>query len=172
MKNLLYLTFTVFLFAFISCKDDDKIDEAWVDANLKAYNDVIARSDYKEIKTATGPSGVFYKVIKSGDGDEHPIQTSKVKVRYQGSYYNGTVFDSGSGINGVPVEFSTATTVRGFSFALQNMVEGDHWEIWIPYYLGYGASGYVDSYYGTVLIKGYSTLIFDVELVSFIQYPK
>jgi FKBP-type peptidyl-prolyl cis-trans isomerase len=108
-------------------------------------------------------------VIKSGTGTEHPIQTSKVKVLYKGLYYDKTIFDAGSGQSGVPVEFSTGGTVRGFSFALQNMVVGDRWEIWIPYYLGYGAGGYTD-YYGNALIKGYSTLIFDVELVSFTQY--
>ncbi|GHT83835.1 hypothetical protein FACS18947_0240 [Bacteroidia bacterium] len=171
-KHLLHLiTCAVLLFSFAACKDDDKVDEAWRDANIEAYNKLTKDSSFKELKTETGPSGVYYKVIKNGEGTEYPIQTSSVKVLYKGTYYNGTVFDAGSGGNDVPIEFSTNNTVRGFGFALQNMVVGDKWEICIPYHLGYGASGYVDSYYGTVYIKGYTTLFFEVELVEINQHP-
>lgn len=56
-------------------------------------------------------------------------------------------------------EFSLNNVVRGFSIALQAMVEGDHWEICIPYPLGYGETAY-----GSV--PKYSTMMFDVELVE------
>jgi FKBP-type peptidyl-prolyl cis-trans isomerase len=173
MRRLFYLlTLTLLSWSFASCNDDDdKVDEAWRDANTEAYTKITKDPAYKELTTATGPRGVFYKVIKNGDGTEHPIQTSNVKLLYKGTYYDGSVFDAGTSLSETPMEFSPGGTVRGFSFALQNMVVGDKWEIWVPYYLGYGAAGYVDSYYGTVYIKGYTTLIFEVELVSFIQYP-
>jgi FKBP-type peptidyl-prolyl cis-trans isomerase len=171
MKRLPQLiVLSALLLSFFSCDKDEQQDEAWIAANDKAYNDIVGNPDFKELKTETGPAGVYYKVKKKGDGVEHPIQTSSVKVLYKGTYYDGTVFDSGTGNTGIPREFSTEGTVRGFSFALQNMVVGDRWEIWIPYYLGYGSSGMTD-YYGTVLIKGYATLFFDVELVSITQYP-
>ncbi|GHS94010.1 hypothetical protein AGMMS50239_11140 [Bacteroidia bacterium] len=176
MKHLIYLTISIFVaFSFASC-NDNKIDEVWRDDNLKAYNDTIKNINYKDVKLtfhktdATGPSGVYFKSLKEGTGTEHPLQTSNVKVLYYGYYYNGSIFDAGSSGNGIPVEFSTAATVRGFSYALQNMVVGDHWKICVPYYLGYGASGRIDSY-GNVLLKGYTTLFFDVELVSITQYP-
>ena len=39
------------------------------------------------------------------------------------------------------------------------MKVGDQWELYIPYQLGYGKDGYSD-------IPGYSTLIFNVNLVG------
>jgi FKBP-type peptidyl-prolyl cis-trans isomerase len=171
MKQLLYLISAVLVFALTSCSSDNSVDEVWRDANIQAYNSITKNSSYKELKTESGPSGVYYKVFKSGEGDEHPLQTSKVKVLYKGSYYDGSVFDNGSSLNGIPVEFSITSTVRGFSFAVQNMVVGDHWEIWIPYYLGYGYSDYTDPSTYQVLVKGYTTLVFNVELISITQYP-
>ena len=171
MRNLFYLFAFVVLIASFNACNKDNTDEAWRDANTNAYDNMTKNPAYTALPPGTGPSGVYYKLIKSGTGTEYPIQTSKVKVLYKGTYYDGTVFDAGSGSSNIPVEFSLSSTVRGFSFALQNMVVGDKWEIWIPYYLGYGSAGYQTTYYQT-LIKGYSTLVFEVELVEITQYPK
>ncbi|GHU79510.1 hypothetical protein FACS1894145_3800 [Bacteroidia bacterium] len=174
MKQIIYLTISLFVaFSFASC-NDDKIDEAWKDKNWEAYTATKADPNYQDVRTIaqnkTGPEGVFFKVLSQGTGTEHPLQTSKIKVLYYGYYYDETIFDAGSKNNSVPIEFSTAGSVRGFSYALQNMVVGDHWKICIPYYLGYGAGGQSDAY-GNVTMKGYTTLYFDVELVAITQYP-
>ncbi|MDR0732520.1 MAG: FKBP-type peptidyl-prolyl cis-trans isomerase, partial [Dysgonamonadaceae bacterium] len=159
-----------------SC-NDEQIDTVWKDANDKAYLEITENDEYRDVRSSfhpedgTGPVGIYYKELKKGNGTEYPLQTSKVKVLYSGKYYDGTYFDVGTSNNGVPVEFSVAATIRGFSYALQNMVVGDHWEICIPYYLGYGASGNTDSA-GNILLKGYTTLFFDVELVSITMYPE
>jgi len=178
MKNLFYpIAFFAFILAFSSCKKNDDL-EVWREANTNAYNEIAKNPLYKALSTETGPTGVYYKVIKSGTGTEHPFQTSFVKVLYKGTYYDGSVFDAGTSGNDMPIEFDLTgqNIIRGFSFALQNMVIGDKWEIWIPYYLGYGAAGYTITdyyYYSTqTLIKGYTTLVFEIELVSITQYPK
>ncbi|MDR3341038.1 MAG: FKBP-type peptidyl-prolyl cis-trans isomerase [Candidatus Symbiothrix sp.] len=172
VNSLRLLTIAVLLLAFASCNDSDNMDNAWQDANTEAYNAITKNPEYKALKTETGPTGVYYKVINSGEGTEHPLQTSSVKVLYKGSYYDGTVFDLGSSLNWVPSEFylGSGGTIRGFSFALQNMVVGDKWEVWIPYYLGYGATDYYSGY--TLVMKGNTTLVFDLELVSITQFPK
>ena len=51
------------------------------------------------------------------------------------------------------------SVISGWTVALQHMVEGDKYEIWIPQQLAYGASDNGD-------IPAYSTLIFEIELVS------
>jgi FKBP-type peptidyl-prolyl cis-trans isomerase len=159
---------------------------AWKNANDKAYQEIVDKPDYKEIKTKSGPSGVYYKPLDSISqmkGIEHPLHTSKVKVLYYGAYYDGTVFDAGSRIYNdkgelteqtppAPKSFLTSGTIRGFSFALQNMVVGDVWDIWIPYWLGYGETGYINPSTGQVQIKAYSVLHFVVELVEITQYPQ
>jgi FKBP-type peptidyl-prolyl cis-trans isomerase len=183
MKQLLYLLLAGLLFSYTACSDDTSgVDLAWKEANEKAYQKIAEDSDYKELKTETGPSGIYYKVIEAGTETERPIQTSNVKVLYHGMYYDDTVFDKGTCIYNdkgelverdpaQPVQFSTSGVIRGFSFALQNMVVGDRWDIWIPYYLGYGESGNINSTTGQVTIKGYTTLHFVVELIEIIQYP-
>jgi FKBP-type peptidyl-prolyl cis-trans isomerase len=174
MKHILYLLSIVLLCSYAACSDSDTIDVAWKNANDKAYQETAADTiNFKELKTKSGPSGIYYKIIESGDRQEavSPFQTSKVKVLYKGAYHDGNVFDLGTSLTGTPAEFSVDGTVRGFSFALQNMVAGDKWEIWIPYWLGYGYTGYISSTTGETLIKGYSTLIFEVELVEITLYP-
>jgi peptidylprolyl isomerase/FKBP-type peptidyl-prolyl cis-trans isomerase FklB len=52
--------------------------------------------------------------------------------------------------------------VDGFSTALQHMQVGDKWEIWIPWKLGYGESG-------NNSIQGYTTLVFEIELVAIVE---
>ena len=51
------------------------------------------------------------------------------------------------------------SVISGWTVALQHMVEGDKYEVWIPQQLAYGASDNGD-------IPAYSTLIFEIELVS------
>jgi len=177
MKNLFYtLLFAALIVLFNACNKDNS-DDVWRKANADAYEAVTKGEEYTELTTGTGPSGVYYKSLETGTGTEHPLQTSTVKVLYSGTYYDGSVFDAGTTGNNIPVEFSLAgtNTIRGFSFALQNMFVGDHWQICIPYYLGYGAAGYtVSDYYSysyQTIIKGYTTLFFDIKLVSITQYP-
>ena len=174
MKKLFYLLLiSLISFTLVTCNDDDDDLKGWKEENEVAYNAIAEKSAYKEIETESGPSGVFYKALPNDKekGLENPLQTSSVKVLYKGMYYDGSIFDAGTGDGEVPTEFSTAGTVRGFSYALQNMVVGDKWEIWIPWYLGYGNSGSVDPYTGRTVIKGYTTLVFEVELVEITQYP-
>lgn len=104
------------------------------------------------------PSGLQYKVIKSGTG-KSPKATDTVKVNYHGTLIDGTVFDS-SVDRGEPATFPVNQVIPGWTEALQLMKEGDKWQLVIPAKLGYGerAAG--------PKIGPNSTLIFDVELLS------
>lgn len=157
--------FLLFLIAFslTACDSGSNTDSsAWKENNQKAYDEIQQKSgEWHLISTPQGgPTGVYCKIIKSGSGAEHPIQTASVRVDYTGKYYDKTVFDSGVGsvlsVNGV---------IRGFSVALQNMVVGDKWEICIPYYLGYGSTT-------NGSIPAYSTLFFEIELLKIELYPQ
>ncbi|MDR0686019.1 MAG: FKBP-type peptidyl-prolyl cis-trans isomerase [Dysgonamonadaceae bacterium] len=173
MKNLIYfLPLSLLTILFTGCNKSE-VDEAWREANGNYYEQIKQNPEYEELKTATGPTGVYRKRL---EGDtilvkQYPLQTSSVKVLYLGKYYDGTVFDEGSGTT-IPTEFNLTggNVIRGFSFALQQMCVGNRWEIVIPYYLGYGESGLVSDY--TTLIEGYTTLVFEVELVEIIRYPQ
>ena len=53
-----------------------------------------------------------------------------------------------------------SATVPGFYTAVQQMVDGDRWMVYIPYQLGYGAKSVTG-------VPAYSSLVFDINLVSF-----
>ena len=78
-------------------------------------------------------------------------------------FKNKVVFDSTADRNNIPGKFIVGSDlIDGFSTALQHMEVGDKWEVWIPWQLGYGAVGRGD-------IKGYSTLVFEIELLEIVK---
>lgn len=169
MKKIFYfiLLLTISL-GFVACNDSE--DNEWRDANKEAYEKITMDPEYEEIIAGYGyPRGVYKKVIKKGTGKVNPTQNDNVKLYYRGYYYSGTNFDVGTSATDdeVAATFVVSGTVRGFSTALQNMVVGDKWEVVIPYYLGYGATGLVQNY--TTIIQGYTTLFFDIELLEIVE---
>lgn len=104
------------------------------------------------------PCGVLYKVIEKGAGLTSPQLTDVVTVHYRGTLINGREFDN-SWKRGCPEAFRLNQVIEGWQEALRQMHVGDRWMIYIPSTLGYGtrASG---------PIPGYSTLLFEVELLG------
>lgn len=106
----------------------------------------------------TLPSGLQYQVLKEGNGSK-PSAKDQVKCHYEGFLIDGTVFDS-SVQRGEPAVFGLQQVIAGWTEGLQLMQEGAKYRFFIPYLLGYGASGAGSS------IPPYSALIFDVELIK------
>lgn len=104
------------------------------------------------------PSGLQYEIIKEGTG-EIPSATDQVRVHYHGTLLDGTVFDS-SIDRGESITFGVNQVIPGWTEALKLMPVGSTWKLYIPYELGYGAQG------SGPVIKPFSTLIFDVELIG------
>lgn len=105
------------------------------------------------------PSGLQYEVLKSGDGNVKPTETSNVTVHYHGTLIDGRVFDS-SYDRGETISFGLNQVISGWTEGLQLMDNGAKYRFFIPYELAYGENG-------TQGIPPFSTLIFDVELFSF-----
>lgn len=103
-------------------------------------------------------SGLQYTVIKEGTGKK-PKASDTVKCHYEGFLIDGTVFDS-SIQRGEPAEFALNQVIAGWTEGLQLMSEGAKYRFFIPYLLGYGASGAGNS------IPPYAALVFDVELIE------
>ena len=116
---------------------------------------------------------VYCKILEKGTGTVKPLYSDSVAAHYRGQLiplYDGqkVVFDQS--FQGelkedlaVPVTFGlwegVGGVIEGWSTALPQMVEGDRWEVHIPYQLGYGI-------YGRNEIPGYSALVFDIQLVK------
>ena len=105
----------------------------------------------------TTPSGLQYKVLKSGDGPT-PTREDTVQVHYRGQLIDGTVFDQSYG--GDPAMLPVGRVIPGWTEALQQMKAGDKWQLVIPSNLAYGEQGAGD------VIPPNSTLIFEVELLG------
>jgi FKBP-type peptidyl-prolyl cis-trans isomerase FklB len=106
----------------------------------------------------TTASGLQYKVIKSGTG-ESPKLTDTVRVHYQGTLIDGTIFDS-SIQRGQPISFPVNRVIPGWTEALQLMKVGDKWQLFIPAKLAYGDQS------PSPAIPPNSVLIFEVELLG------
>ena len=135
------------LYEYLTQRQFDKVKE-----ENAAFLEKKAKED-DVVKTA---SGLLYQVIKLGDGGPKPTATSDVEVRYHGELIDGTVFDESVST----VTFNLSSVIKGWTEGLQLMSVGDKYRFFIPYNLAYGEQGAGND------IKPYSTLIFDVELVS------
>ena len=131
------------------------MEEKYAD-NKAAGEKFLAENKTKEgVKTTE--SGLQYKVITEGKG-EIPADTCKVKVNYKGTLIDGTEFDS-SYKRKEPTTFRANQVIKGWTEALTMMPVGSKWELYIPQELAYGSRDQGQ-------IKPFSTLIFEVELLS------
>lgn len=102
--------------------------------------------------------GIFYKILEKGESKVSPTVRSIVSVHYRGTLIDGKEFDNSYKRN-CPEAFRLCDVIDGWQIALQQMHAGDKWEIYIPYEMGYGSKS-------SGPIPAYSTLIFEVELLS------
>jgi len=126
--------------------------------NLNAGEAFLAENGKRE-NVVTLSSGLQYEVIKQGDGPK-PLASNTVTCHYHGTTIKGEVFDS-SVRRGQPASFTLNAVIKGWTEALQLMPVGSKWKLYIPPHLAYGNRGVSRE------IGPNSTLIFEVELISF-----
>jgi len=120
----------------------------------------------KEEGVITLPSGLQYKVVRSGPTDGmRPQETDEVKVNYEGKFLNGKVFDS-SYERGMPAAMPLKALIPAWVEALKLMHPGDEWMLYVPPELGYGEEGA-----GGGEIPPNSVLIFRIELIDVLPGP-
>ncbi|MCF6181965.1 FKBP-type peptidyl-prolyl cis-trans isomerase [Lutibacter sp.] len=124
--------------------------------NLKKEGEKFLEENKTKKGVKVTKSGLQYIVLKEGKGDS-PKATSRVKVNYKGTLIDGTEFDSSK----KPVEFAVNRVIKGWTEGLQLMKVGSKYEFFIPQDLAYGAFPRKGG-----VIKPFSTLIFEVELVA------
>jgi FKBP-type peptidyl-prolyl cis-trans isomerase len=121
----------------------------------KAGEDFLANNKTQPGVMVT-PSGLQYKIITEGTGAK-PGPTDKVTVNYKGTFINGEEFDSSYGEE--PVTFPLNQVIPAWTEGVGLMTVGSKYMLFVPQELGYGSRGQGK-------IKPYSTLIFEVELLS------
>lgn len=192
---LLSLLFTQCLLLFTSCDETEEVNkyadwrnrnEAFIDSLKRVYD---AKTDPELIQIipyAEKNYPIYAKKLKTVTSGETPLYTDSVYTYYRGMLINEAVFGAattpryytklyqsldifdknfaGEEPNAFesPTKFLVNGVVAGWREVLQRMKVGERWEIYVPWQQGYGSS-----VSGT--IPAYSTLIFDVNLVSIIK---
>jgi len=134
------------IFALAKGAEANKKGMAFLDANKKR----------KEVTTT--PSGLQYEVIKNGDANSPTAKSvDTVVVNYRVALFDGDDIEN-SFKSGQPAVFPVMGVIKGWIEVLQLMRKGDHWKVYVPSELAYGAAGNGPG------IPPFSTLKFEISL--------
>ncbi len=147
----------------------------------RRYKSLLKSQDYD---SGLYTDSICVHILSSGDGDISPVWSDTVRLNFRGwlmsttykvyndddvevdsvmqevfsqSYYG--VYDENTA---APQLMSLGSTIEGFSTALQYMVAGDDWLVYIPQELAYGSTS-------SDAVPAYSTLLFRLNLIA--VYP-
>lgn len=135
--------------------------------NWRVYKTLLKSQDVQ------GPPSdyVVCKINKKGDGDWSPAYTDSVRLYYRGwimddnypaskdnmTVFSQTYYGDFDLATAAPVAMAASALVEGFTTAIQYMVKGDDWSVYIPSELAYGAKA-------SDAIPAYSTLLFRIRV--------
>jgi FKBP-type peptidyl-prolyl cis-trans isomerase FklB len=131
--------------------------EEKIAGEAKAAGEAFLAENAKREGVKVTESGLQYEVLEATIGQK-PKATDKVRVHYEGTLIDGTVFDS-SYKRGEPATFRANQVIKGWTEALTHMPAGSVWEVYIPQDQAYGERE-------QNIIKPFSTLIFKIELIE------
>jgi peptidylprolyl isomerase/FKBP-type peptidyl-prolyl cis-trans isomerase FklB len=133
----------------------------------KAAADAYMAKAAKEPGVKALPSGVLYKVVRSGPATgPHPKLSDEIKIHYEGKIATtGKVFDT-TYEEGTPRDFPLAMLIPAWKEALVQMRPGDEWILMVPPEQGYGAESPGPE------IPANSALIFRIELIGILSHPQ
>ena len=149
--SLLSLTLIVFTTSLNGAVEKKKGD-------LTAYYKRTGAKYLKEISQKEGiialKSGMLIEILSpsSKTDAKSPTKNDPCEVTYSGTLKDGTKFDAGT------TSFSPSQVIKGWTEAMQMMVEGDKWKLYIPYDLAYGERG------SPPKIPPFATLVFEIEI--------
>ncbi|NPA45155.1 MAG: FKBP-type peptidyl-prolyl cis-trans isomerase [Chlorobi bacterium] len=149
MKKLISLITIIALIFFTSCKSDLEKELDKIEDYIEEHNITVEPTE----------SGLYYIETLEGTGLQASAGDS-VTVHYRGTFIDGELFDS-SYDRGEPYSFilGVGEVIQGWDEGISYMKEGGKAQLIIPSNLAYGPYGYWS-------IPGYTTLIFDVELID------
>ncbi len=145
---------------------------------LKNYADMVEDRDIEEQRklqnyldtchTEYYPlnNGMFYLPLKQGAGD-NAESGNTIKIHYKGYFLNGKMFES-TYDRKEPLELVVGTQgqiIEGLENAIKLMNEGAKTKFIIPSRLAYGESGS-----STGIVPPYTTVVYEIELLSLTKY--
>ena len=120
----------------------------------------------KAIIAIKDKTGIRYVITQSGSGSTPDIY-SKVKINYTGKLIStGDVFFTGSSQPSDAFDSRVINFLPGFQAVIPKLNAGSKVTVYIPSGLAFGAQTFTS---GSVSIAANSNLIYDIELVSFVN---
>ena len=187
MSKKIYLFSLVLLaLAFTACSETEETgkydnwqarNEAFIDSIANAHANTATRGQLDSIHMIAYPGVPIYfkKKTPVGDGviqNIIPRATDEVTVYYKGSYIiwgnTGGYVDTEANPS---IDFSRTANltinglVTGLSEVLQRRKIGERLEVYVPWKYGYGSSDYTPKG-SSITILGYSTLVFDIQMLK------
>lgn len=111
------------------------------------------------IKAQPTADGLYVIVKKQGKGTKVAVGR-QVAIHYTGRLIDGTVFDSSVGNEPLSYVVGQMGLIRGWEEGVMGQPEGTQLQLIIPSAMGYGPQG------AGQMIPPYSTLVFDLDIVS------
>lgn len=106
----------------------------------------------------TIPSGIQYEVLKNGDANSPTAKAvDTVEVNYKVALIDGIDIEN-TFTTGQPAVFPVMGVIKGWIEILQLMRKGDHWKVYVPTEMAYGAAGNGSA------IPPNATLMFEISL--------
>jgi FKBP-type peptidyl-prolyl cis-trans isomerase len=146
------LLFLAFMFVAVASGADTSADK------MANYNKRVGKKFLEEVAAKPGvlalKSGMFVEILQASTqkSPKSPTASDQCEVTYKGTLKNGEIFDEGT------TSFAPNQVIKGWTEAMQLMVEGDKWKLYIPYDLAYGERGAGGK------IGPYATLVFEIEI--------
>jgi FKBP-type peptidyl-prolyl cis-trans isomerase FklB len=149
--------FLLLVLALLCCS----VENVWGEKKKGDMNAYLKRSGTKfldEMSKREGiiklKSGMLIEIISPSTktNPKSPTAGDSCEVTYSGTLKDGTKFDAGT------TSFAPNQVIKGWTEAMQMMVEGDKWRLFIPYNLAYGERG------SPPKIPPYSPLVFEIEI--------
>ena len=131
-------------------KNTDSLTEA-----IKEREQIFKAIVAGKIDTTGSSNGIFYKILKEGDGAAVTVNDTLV-VNYKGQLLNGFVFDQ---TKNNPATFPLKRLIKGWQIGLPFCKQGGKIRLIIPSALGY-------SIRNLAVIPPNNVLIFDVEVLE------
>ena len=166
--RLLMLGFVLLIFGACNSLDSAPTEKSEYQKRNEAFVEEVAKGTmgYKSLKFLNHPTPIYYKELPKVPVEAteytYPFQNSEVRILLSGRRIDGIIFQPSELMNVVIYDQDKQGydlgIVEGLRYALLSMTVGDHWEVVVPYSLGYGQYQKGD-------IPAYSTLIFDVQLL-------
>lgn len=139
--------------------EEDNAEAKLLAAYNKKTGDAFLAGNKDKEGVVTLPSGLQYKVLKTGEGRK-PTEADMVVCQYRGWLLEGTEFDS-SYKRQQPVTFAVKGVIPGWREALKLMPVGSKWALFVPPDLAYGEKGA-----GAGVIGPNATVKVELELVA------